>query len=418
MNKSKAYEQVELARTRLVIGQPFWGSLVLNLVMEEASAEQGIETMATDGRHLYFNPDFVLSLSEEELKGVNAHEVGHCCFKHMTRRGHRNPTKWNIACDFRVNYDIIEAGFKLPWEPAGLAEMQAVYSGKQKLDKNDKFYFYDKQFANMTAEEIYERIPDPPQMAGSSGMIVVDLGGCGAVLDAGTGPGQEHGNEDRSNPEALANEWEGNVRMAVAVERAKHAGNQPGWMDRLIQALKKPKVNWRDQTRQFIDNSITKDYTYTRPNRRHLSGGLILPGLIPDALHELVFFVDTSGSISEEMLTAMVSEMAAALYDGITDKLWVVYTDTDIAHVDEFLPGDLVTAKPHGGGGTHFAKAMEWLPKNAPDAACAIFLTDGETGSWGEDPGIPVLWGAYNTAERVAQLNPPFGHVIHVESPE
>lgn len=418
MSKSKAYEQVELARTRLVIGQPFWGSLALNLTMVEATAEQGIETMATDGRNLYFNPDFVLALDEEELKGVNAHEVAHCSFKHMTRRGHRDPTKWNIACDFSVNGMILEAGFKLPWKPAGLADLQAVYSGAKKLAKDEKCYFHDKQFANMSAEEIYERIPDPPQMPGGSGVLVVDLGGCGAVLDAGTGPGQQPGNEDATNPEALGNDWDANVRMAVAVERAKNAGTQPGWMDRLIKDLKKPKINWRDQTRQFIDQSFSKSYTYSRPNRRNMSGGMILPGLVSDSLRELVFFVDTSGSISIEMLTSMLSEIASALYDGITDKLWVVYVDTDVAHVDEFLPGDMVVANPKGGGGTDFAKAMKWLPENAPESACAIFLTDGETCSWGEDPGVPVLWGIYSSEERFNQMEVAHGQKLFVESPQ
>jgi predicted metal-dependent peptidase len=416
--KSKAWEAVELARTRLVVAQAFFGTLALNLVMLEVPAEQGVATMATDGRYLYFNYDFTMKLGEEECKGVVAHEVLHCSLKHMSRRGHRDPNKWNVACDYVVNLICIEAGFKLPGKPADLAMLQAVYGGKFKPGKDEGFYLYDKQFENMTAEEVYERIPDPPSMAGGSGVIIIDVGGCGAVLDAGRGPGQEESNADTVNPEALASEWEANVRMAVAVERARQAGNVPGYLERLIKQLKQPKINWRDQTRQFIDNSISKDYTYTRPNRRTLSGGLILPGLIPDALHELVVFIDISGSISTEMATAMVSEAAAALYDGVTDRMYVVYVDTDVEHVDEFVQGDLVTAKTRDGGGTHFAKAMEWLPKNAPDAACAIFLTDGETASWGEDPGVPILWSIYNTHERMTKLAPPFGSLLHVDSPQ
>ena len=414
--KSKAWNEVELARTRLIISQPFFGSLALNLTMMEVTKEQGVATMATDGRFLYFNADFVTRMGEEECKGVVAHETMHCAYKHMSRRGHRDPTKWNLAADFRINWDIIEAGFKLPGKPGGLNEMHAIYSGKLKPGKDEMYYCYEKQFANMTAEEIYEKLPDPPQMAGGSGVIVIDLGGCGAVLDAGRGPGQDKGNAGSVNPEAIASEWDANVRMAVAVERARPAGNMPGYLERLIKDLKKPKINWRDQTRQFIDQSMSKQYTYTRPNRRYLSSGMIMPGLVSDALHELVVFVDISGSISLEMATAMLSEAAAALYDGITDKMIVAYVDTDVQDVDEFLPGDIVTAKTKDGGGTHFAKAMEWLPKNAPDAACAIFLTDGETGSWGEDPGVPVLFGIYNTAERFDKMEIPFGIPLLVDS--
>jgi predicted metal-dependent peptidase len=440
MTDSKAFKALELARTRLIVGNPFFGTLALNLTLIE---EAGIPTMCTDGRYIAYNPEFVLSLDEEQLKGVNAHEVLHNVYKHFARRAHRDPQKWNIATDYRINYDLKEAGFTLPYKPCSLNELVTTYAqvtaamkGKGKMPQPEKIHLYDKQFADMTAEEIYERLPDPPEQPGGGGTVYVmldpggggtvyvmlDPGGCGGVMDAGTGPGAKQdadkSNDDRVNPEALANEWDSSVRMAVAVERAKQAGNLPGYLKRIIKDLKKPKVNWRDLLRQFIDNSISRDYTYQRPNRRGLSTGMILPGSVPDALSELVVFIDISGSISFEMATAMVSEAASALYDGVTDKMIVVYTDTDVACVDEFYPGDIVTAQARDGGGTHFQKAMEWLPKNAPDAACCIFLTDGETGSWGVDPGIPTLWGIYNTYERFPSFQPPFGTTIFVESPQ
>jgi len=205
--------------------------------------------------------------------------------------------------------------------------------------------------------------------------------------------------------------------MAVSVARANNAGSTPGYLERLVTQLKRPKVSWRDLTRQFIDQSMTTDYSYRRPNRRYISSGLILPGNVPDALHELVMFVDCSGSISDEMMRSYVSEVAGALDDGTTDKLWVVYADDGVRHVDEYLPGDVVKCKTLGAGGTDFDESFEWLRKNAPDAAAAIYLTDMETCSFGEDPGIPTLWGCYTTENRMKQLKPPFGTMVLVEGP-
>jgi predicted metal-dependent peptidase len=42
--------------------------------------------MATDGRRILFNPEFVHSLQPEELEAVLAHEVLHCALGHHPRR--------------------------------------------------------------------------------------------------------------------------------------------------------------------------------------------------------------------------------------------------------------------------------------------------------------------------------------------
>ena len=59
------------------------------------------------------------------------------------------------------------------------------------------------------------------------------------------------------------------------------------------------------------------------------------------------------------------------------------------------LPGDVFKCKTLGHGGTDFKDSFEWLAKNAPDAACAIYLTDMETCLFGKEPNMPVLWAAF-----------------------
>jgi predicted metal-dependent peptidase len=70
--------------------------------------------MATDGVSLYFNPEFVETLSSAELIGTLAHEVMHPAVQHHTRRGSRNPKRWNMACDYAINPLLVEAGLTLP----------------------------------------------------------------------------------------------------------------------------------------------------------------------------------------------------------------------------------------------------------------------------------------------------------------
>lgn len=396
MKNQKAYDAVIRARTILLISQPFFGCLALHLQPVEVEHEGFCQTMAVDGTHLFYWPKFVLSLSEQELQGVVAHEVMHCALQHFSRCKTRNPIKWNWAGDFVINEDLLSAGFTLP---------------KQRL--------HDPKYKGMSTEEVYSRLPDPPvikimvgggQGDSKGGMSAdADKGMCGGVIMPKDGDNHEEA-------EARAREWEINVRMAVTQAELANAGKLPGYLERLVKQLKKPKISWRDITRQFIDGNMTKDYSWARPNRRYVSSGLYLPGFVPDALHHMVFVGDVSGSITDKIMTAYLSEVGGALDDGVADMITTVYVDTEVRHVDEYLPGDLIQCKTHGGGGTDFKPGFDWVMKNAPDATCMIYLTDMMPCSWDlPDPGMPVLWAAWCPESYLNTVKVPFGQVIHID---
>jgi predicted metal-dependent peptidase len=124
--------RIQKARTALLLDHPFFGTLLFRL---GARARSAIATMATDGVSLYFNPEFVEKLSSAELIGTLAHEVMHPALQHHTRRGGRNPKRWNIACDYAINPMLLDAGLTLPQD-----------------------VLYEARFRGMSAEEIYNRL--------------------------------------------------------------------------------------------------------------------------------------------------------------------------------------------------------------------------------------------------------------------
>ena len=67
-------QQLSRARIQLLLNQPFFGALTLRLKLEEGP----VLTMATDGRRIIYNAEFVAKLKPAELEGVLAHEVMHC----------------------------------------------------------------------------------------------------------------------------------------------------------------------------------------------------------------------------------------------------------------------------------------------------------------------------------------------------
>jgi predicted metal-dependent peptidase len=388
----EARNKVIRARTSLLISNGFFGFLVMHLNLIE---DYTIDTAAVDGISIYYNPDFMVQLTDRECEFVMAHEVMHCCFKHFSRRGNRDPQAWNCAGDFVINLDLRDSGFQLI---------------KDKVMKGFKRPFnvlIDDKYKGMSTEEIYDSFPKV--YMDSIKLLGPDPGGCGGVRDTPGGTAKR---------DQQAQNWETQVRIAVNTARQNNAGNLPPSLQRLIDDLNKPKISWRDKTRNFIDASLSKEPSWARINRRSAATGMLLPGLVSDRLSKLVFFPDISGSVNIKMLREFLSEVAGALDENVADQLVVAYADTAVRHVDHFYPGDIVKAKTFDGGGTDFADSFRWLRENEPDASCVIYLTDLEVHNFGEDPGVPVLWAVSNSHERYEALaaKVPFGMPIFLST--
>jgi predicted metal-dependent peptidase len=404
-----ARNKIISARTNMLVRNGFFGFLALQLKLVEANKENGLKvgnpdditTMAVDGIHLYYDPEFVHRIDDEECEAVVAHEVEHCCLQHFSRRGTRHPKIWNIAGDFVINADLTKAGFKLPGVPISMDMI-----GNPKF-KGVKGYLLDPIFGNMNTEAIYDKIMEKVTVI-EINYGGADPGGCGGVIDA---PNTEKRDE-------ASQTWETSVRIAVQVAAANNAGQIPGSLQKLIDYLKKPKVSWRDQTRRFIDQSLSRETSWARLSRRSVAIGALLPGTLPDRLQHLVFFVDISGSISFELCKQMVGEVAGALDENTADMITVVYADTDVHHVDTYYKGDIVTAGHYRGGGTAFSNSFKWMKEHVPDASCAIYLTDLQVSDFGEDPGCPMLWAVYATDHEFDHLaaQAPFGQCIHISN--
>ena len=103
--------RIQKARTSLILDHPFFGSLLFRLKGREC---RSVQTMATDGVSLFYNPDFVETLNAASLAGTLAHEVMHPALHHHVRRSGRDPKRWNVACDFAINPLLVDAGLSLP----------------------------------------------------------------------------------------------------------------------------------------------------------------------------------------------------------------------------------------------------------------------------------------------------------------
>ena len=169
-----------------------------------------------------------------------------------------------------------------------------------------------------------------------------------------------------------------NRQLKVAAETAKAVGKLPSGMKDIIDELLDPKVCWRTLLRLHVLGENPEDFSYRRPNRRHLqSSGLYLPTVQKVGCGDIYVGLDTSGSVSNAELQAFMSEVAAIYEEGCPDLLTIVEIDADIQRVTEITSKDELEAfEIQGRGGTDLAPFFNWVDSVATDDATIILCSD------------------------------------------
>ena len=76
-----------------------------------------------------------------------------------------------------------------------------------------------------------------------------------------------------------------------------------GNKNRSVNELLEPKVNWREQLRDFVNATCkNKDKTsWKRPHKRFIGHDIYMPSMIGESIGKVVIGVDTSGSIRDKV---------------------------------------------------------------------------------------------------------------------
>jgi len=358
------------ARSRLILDNPFFGTLCLRLKPVERN---DIDTGATDGKHLFYNPTWFEKLRPEERIGFLAHEVLHVVFMHHTRRQERHAEKWNVAADYVINLILKSNAFILP--SGGLL---------------------DEQYADMTTEHVYSILPEPPE--GFGALLIAK--GAGDVLD----------HPDAGSSESVgAIESQLTVAIQQAAEQARAQGKLPANMQSLIEDIIKPKVDWRAVLARFLRANTNSDFSWTRPNRRFIWQGMYLPSMYNPCLEEIAIAVDTSGSVSDEELQTFTSETSHILRELSPERIHFIQCDTEVHKDDEYTRESLpLKVEYQGRGGTMFSPVINYINEKHPRVAALVYLTDLGSNDFGDQPPYPVLWVTTEKGEA------PYGEIIEI----
>jgi predicted metal-dependent peptidase len=359
-------DRLTKARVRMLLKHPFWGNLATRMKLVEAS--DWCQTAATDGRHFYYCTDFINKLDDDELVFLFGHEVGHCVYNHMGRRGDRDPQIWNMANDYLVNDMLIENNVG--------RKITAVQ------------ILHDTKYRGMTSEEIYDELIKNAVKI----QVTLDMHMDGSGDEEKDGKGSD--GKSKSSGVKIDEETMKKIRdeMKEAIlqsAQAAGAGNTPSGIKRLIQQFTAPKMRWQDIIRIQLESSLKNNYSFTRPSRKGWHTGAILPGMLPAEHLDVVIAIDMSGSISDEMARDFLSEVKGMMDMYTTYGIHVFCFDTEVYNPVTFSDDggeDIHEYETMGGGGTDFDCAFEYMKENDIQPKQFIMFTDGYPfGSWGDE---------------------------------
>jgi predicted metal-dependent peptidase len=393
-------DKLTTARVGLLLKAPFFGNMATRMQLIDAS--EWCPTAATNGRNFYYNVDFVKKLSVKKLEFLFGHEICHCVFDHFGRVGSRDRQLSNIAQDYAVNQILVD-------ERIGekITEVKICY---------------DPKYRGMAWEEIYDLLYEKAEKISMPDLLKQ----LGDLLDEhinedGSGPGKEgEGDKQGKGMPSMTKEEAQQIRdeikeAMIQSAAAAGAGKVPAGIQRMIKDMTEPKISWRDLVRQEIQSIIRNDYSFTRPNRKSMHSGAILPGMKEATTIDIGISIDMSGSIGQEDATVFLSEVKGIVdqYEDFKINLWCF--DTAIYNHQEFTQDnseELFEYEPQGGGGTDFEVNWTFMQENGIQPKKFIMFTDGyPCGGWGEEDYCDTIFIVKGNTEAEA----PFGQTVIYE---
>ena len=414
---------IEALKRKMLVKYPFFGSVVAGVKYKE---ERSVGTAGTDGKTIYYNPDFLEKLSTDEQTFIFAHEVCHIAFNHILRSEGKNPQIWNTATDAVINQFLKRDGLKM------------VEGGVDIADA-----------VNYDAEQLYNKMMQEQQQN-----------------QRGSGNGQQDQNKEQQDVGHDTHSlWEDAVKKHKE-ERAKTSEKKESLLDRLLNRKKeeqpkekteiekkqeeleemgekdafkknrdekkqqleelkqaiakqastpgtstnrdirtvsdigtaKPLIDWR----YILREAITYDVDWSYKNAT-LEDGVLTANLEEIPTPETEIVLDTSGSINEILLKNFLRECKNILQQS---RVKVGCFDTEFYGFHDIrTEEDIESMKFEGGGGTDFDVAVNAFSRRVENK---IIFTDGEASM--PDMPIDAIWIVFGNEK----INPKGGRVINI----
>jgi predicted metal-dependent peptidase len=411
----RALDQRKILAARLWAATRFPYLASALFAMRVVPADQAGVMAVDEGWRLHVDPGLVDTWSAAQFGSVAVHHVGHLLRDHADRAqalgvGKEQARRWRLAADAEINDDFTGAALEFPVVPVT----------PQLLG-----------FApHLFAEQYFRDVPVRRSIWHSTGAEP----GRGRP-SRGNSWGDVAGNADcGSGCDGLPRAWDGDgglsesqqalLRCQVATEIVRYpggrlAGTLPVGLRRWAEGLLGSHIDWRRVLAAEIRRALATasgmiDYSYRKPSRRAAAvQDVVLPGFIRP-IPEVAVVIDTSGSMSAELLAQALAEVSVLLRIAGRGRgaLRVIPCDAAAHGVQRIRTATRIELL--GGGGTSMGAGIAAASALRPRPSVVVVLTDGFT-PWPPEPppGMTVVVGLL----RDGQAEPPrWARVVRIES--
>ena len=366
----------------------FWAGLSVQV---PKVITEDIPTAATDGEKVYFNPNYIVSLPNNQIIFLILHELLHIIRGDVIRVGNRDKEDWNIAADAVENDMLKQLGGKVePIKEGIYPEGELAPLKGQSSEWNYEWIRKNKN--KLSIKSSHDILLKNPKI--------------------------------QRNPSEHKNKIKRMVQAAVQIAKKKEGkdglGSLPSELKDWIIKLTSPKVDWRTVLHEFIGTAVKQDWSWNRPHTSILlSTGCIAPTIIKNPkIANIAVLLDSSGSVNDKDLAQFWDEITGM--SGIIEKLTIahftvgidaIYTyDFNVDTIESIIPTERYQ------GGTSIPIALEDLMQkvetneiDSPEVI--IILSDMESLMPEEELSIPIFWAVLGNKEFKA----PFGTQINIE---
>lgn len=401
-NKIKEYtKRLMLSKMRILCNNGFYGLLLMHMKYG-LDAECG--TAYTDGKVIRFDPKFLDELNDDELDFIMMHEILHVALKHCFRGRELEKELYNIACDIVVNSNILLSNNMDTRTITLRSDGEAMH-----LAPNGKEGY------EYTAEEVYNMLQKNLGMNNAKLQSNGKTKNTTNIIDNHTKWQQIEKNEE------LEELWIGRLdEVSKTIEIRDSIINRetmPAFAQRRLKELKNAQTDWREILIDFLHEEVV-DYSFMPPDRRFDDCPFFLPDFNDKDIkpENILFMIDTSASMEDDMVTAAYSEVKGAIeqFNGKLIGMLGFFDAVVIEPVPFENEEEFEMIKAIGGGGTNFQiifnYVKEYMTDNLP--VSIIILTDGYAPfpKESEAMGIPVIWLLNNE-----KVNPSWGKVARIK---
>lgn len=451
-------------KIKFIIKYPHFKDLVerLEVVIDEKES-----TAATDGDKLYFNPEYMSKLNDQQQLFVFAHEVLHVALDHIDRSEGKNHYLWNIATDAIINAYLSDDGLEQPDNTVDIENAlryytEQLYEKLKKQDDEEKKKKDDQSNAKQSDKRGAGREVESPSTSSDNsnkdnenkGDQTSPSNGDNADKDEnkdqnqdGNKSSNDEENENKNDKNMVGHDSHSRWEEAAKKHRKEREENNEPDKPKIDEKEEMQKnkdlrkklgddyynfgqdqydpstehglgsngtrnndTNFEDTNSSKIDwrlllrESVRVDYDWDLTTPE-VEYGVVVPSFIqqPKAKTEIV--IDSSGSISDTLIKNFLKECMNILN---TSEVEVGFFDNDF-HGFEYVKTeeDIANVKRKGGGGTDFNAAVSAFTNRAENK---IIFTDG----YASDPkeSCDAIWIVVGYDKH--PINPPGGKVIYI----